>query len=138
MLTLGGRHDLAKHFLLSAAMAATIDPHFTRAMGEWKELDDSLPGGSGFSFVDLTADRAGLHLARAAVDPERAEAIAALLAQATDAQLFPAAAHRLDEGLADAEFRKSYGGLDTMTYAEAVRRVDRLLERLPLYAPLIP
>jgi hypothetical protein len=136
-VALGGRHDLAKHFALSAAMAAALDARFTRAIGEWKELDDSLPGGSGFSFVDLAADRAGLHLGRAAVDPATAAGISARLARASDAELFPAAARRLDEGLAEAQFRKRYGSLDAMTYAEAVARVDRLLAALPFYAPLI-
>lgn len=135
---LAGRLDLAKHFTLSAALATTLDPRFTRAMGEWKELDDSLPGGSGFSFVDLTADRAGLHLARAALDPATAAAVADRLAAAEDGELFPSAARRLAEGLSETEFRSSYGGLDAAAYAAAVRRADRLLARLPLYAPYVP
>ena len=134
---LSGRVDLARHFTLSAALAATLDPRFTRAMGEWKELDDSLPGGSGFSFVDLTADRAGLHLARAALDPATAGAVADRLARAKDGELFPSAAHRLAEGLSEGEFGRRYGGLETANYAQAIRRVDRLLDRLPLYAPYI-
>ena len=134
---LAGRRDLAKHFALSAALAATLDPRFTRAMGEWKELDDSLPGGSGFSFVDLTADRAGLHISRAALDPATAAVVADRLAAAKDGELFPPAARRLAEGLSEAEFSRSYGGLDAAAYAEAVRRADRLLAQLPLYAPYI-
>lgn len=134
---LAGRRDLAKHFTLSAALAATLDPRFTRAMGEWKELDDSLPGGSGFSFVDLTADRAGLHLARAALDPATAAAVADRLAAAKDGELFPLAARRLAEGLSETEFRRSYGGLDAAAYVAAIRRADRLLAGLPLYAPYI-
>lgn len=135
---LGGRADLAKHFALSAALAATLDPRFTRAMGEWKELDDSLPGGSGFSFVDLTADRAGLHLARAALDPATADAVAARLAAVADDALFPSGALGLAEGLPEAEFSRRYGSLDAAPYAAAVRRADRLLARLPLYAPYVP
>lgn len=137
-LRLGDRDDLPKHFLLSAAMAATLDPGFSRAMGEWKELDDSLPGGSGFSFVDLTADRAGLHLARAAVDPATAAAVADRLSRVTDAELFPAAATRLDEGLSNGAFTRRYGSIEAMTYAQAVKRVDRLLDGLPLYGPFVP
>lgn len=135
---LAGRLDLAKHFTLSAALAATIDPRFTRAMGEWKELDDSLPGGSGFSFVDLTADRAGLHIARAALDPATAAAVAKRLAAAKDGELFPLAARRFAEGLSETEFSRSYGGLDAAAYAAAIRRADRLLAGLPLYAPYVP
>ncbi|MFC3713025.1 hypothetical protein ACFOMD_10605 [Sphingoaurantiacus capsulatus] len=136
-LRVGGRADLAKHFALSAALTASFDPRFTRAMGEWKELDDSLPGGSGFSFIDLTADRAGLHLARAAVDPATASAVADALADTNDVALFPTAAHALSEGLAEKEFNRRYGGLTGANYTAAVQRVDRLLERLPLYAPFV-
>ena len=136
-LRVGGRADLAKHFALSAALAAAFEPRFTRAMGEWKELDDSLPGGSGFSFVDLTADRAGMHLARAATDPATAVHVADLLADTNDTALFPTAAHTMAEGLDEAEFTHRYGGLAGASYAQTVRRVDRLLERLPLYAPFV-
>lgn len=136
-LSVGGRADLAKHFALSAALAAAFEPRFTRAMGEWKELDDSLPGGSGFSFVDLTADRAGMHLARAATDPATAVQVAELLADTNDTALFPTAAHTMAEGLNEREFTRRYGGLAGSSYAQAVRRVDRLLDRLPLYAPFV-
>jgi len=136
-LRVGGRADLAKHFALSAALTAAFDPRFTRAIGEWKELDDSLPGGSGFSFVDLTADRAGMHLARAATDPTTAAQVAALLADTNDTALFPTAAHTLAEGLDEAQFTRRYGGLAGESYAQAVRRVDRLLDRLPLYAAFV-
>lgn len=136
-LRVGGRADLAKHFALSAALTAAFDPRFTRAMGEWKELDDSLPGGSGFSFVDLTADRAGMHLARAATDPATAVRVADLLADTNDTALFPTAAHTLAEGLDEAQFTRRYGDLAGASYARAVRRVDRLLERLPLYADFV-
>ncbi len=136
-LRVGGRPDLAKHFALSAALTATFDPRFTRAIGEWKELDDSLPGGSGFSFVDLTANRAGMHLARAATDPATAAQVADLLADTNDAALFPTAAHTMAEGLGAAEFSRRYGGLAGANYAQAVRRVDRLLARLPLYAAFV-
>lgn len=136
-LKLAGRIDLAKHWTLSAALAATLDPRFTRAMGEWKELDDSLPGGSGFSFVDLTADRGGLHLARAALDPATAAGVARRLAAVGDDALFPPAARQLAEGLSETEFSRRYGSLDAARYAAAVRRADALLAALPLYAPYV-
>ena len=36
-----------------------------------------------------------------------------------------------------AEFTRRYGGLAGTSYAQSVDRVDRLLERLPLYAPFV-
>ncbi len=40
------------------------------AIGELKEFLDSNPGGSGFSFADLMADRAGTRFARLATESE--------------------------------------------------------------------
>ena len=64
---LGGRDDLARHFSISAALAATMDTPLADAVGLYKELEDARPGGSGFSFVDLAADRAGARLGALAV-----------------------------------------------------------------------
>ncbi|MGB7405054.1 MAG: hypothetical protein WA906_05150, partial [Pacificimonas sp.] len=81
LATLGGRRDLAMHFILSAALA-TRDAGLGQALGEWKELADSLPGGSGFSFVDLAADRAGTRLAMVLLDEDGTERAQDVLATA--------------------------------------------------------
>ena len=62
--TLAGRHDLKQHFFISAGLQAASDANIAFTIGEFKELLDSDKGGSGFSFDDLAADRAGLRLAK--------------------------------------------------------------------------
>ena len=57
-VTLASRGDTAQHFTISAALAATAGSPLSDAVGLYKELEDSR-GGSGFSFNDLAADRAG-------------------------------------------------------------------------------
>lgn len=128
------RPDLAKHWALSAALGATLGEDATRALGEWKELSDSLPGGSGFSFVDLAADRAGLRVGRAASDPGRADETAAALARANTFGLLPLDAAVLDEGLGNDAFVARYGAIDGADYSRAVAQIDRLLDTLPLLA----
>jgi uncharacterized protein YfiM (DUF2279 family) len=64
--TLHGRGDLAQHFGVSAAIAAAGGGVLADSIGVFKELDDSR-GGSGFSFPDLLADRAGVELSTAAL-----------------------------------------------------------------------
>ena len=59
-VTLKGRHDLSQHFWVSAALAVLSNEKHSMTVGITKELMDATPGGSGFSFVDLTADRAGI------------------------------------------------------------------------------
>lgn len=125
---LQGREDLAKHWALSATIGATLGPGAARAIGEWKELSDSLAGGSGFSFVDLAADRAGLRAARAAVAPDTAASAAAQLAAIPADRLLPPAVTAQAEGMSEAEFRARYGALDAKRYAAAVREIDRMLD----------
>ncbi|MHB9878944.1 hypothetical protein ACSMXM_04685 [Pacificimonas sp. ICDLI1SI03] len=133
MAQLGGRNDLAKHFTLSAALA-TSNSGLGSALGEWKELDDSLPGGSGFSFVDLTADRAGLRLGQALADPARTARVQALLARAEPGDLLPPTALRRVEGLTDSEFEEDMGTINSERFRAVREQIDKELDQLPLYA----
>jgi len=132
-VSLAGRADLAKHFALSAALAAAADPSIGRALGTWKELDDSLAGGSGFSFVDLAADRAGLRLGEAAADPARAGRLASRFAAGVP-DLLPLSTLGLTEGISAEVFERRYRDISSAEYAAAVARVDRALDTLPVMA----
>ena len=129
-LTLGGRVDLAQHFVVSAAIAAWAGNPLSRAIGLDKEIGDAR-GGSGFSFVDLTADRAGTRFGELAIrEPARiADAVAAGL---TDASLLPAVAD-LPEGLQDDEFRQRFGGIDSPAYRRISDEIDRRVAALALF-----
>jgi uncharacterized protein YfiM (DUF2279 family) len=124
---LAGRADLAAHWALSAALAVSLGDDIGGAMGEWKELSDSRPGGSGFSFVDLAADRSGLAVARRASDPTTAVTVAARLRTATDEDLLPIRALALSEGLSESAFVKKYQTLDSAKFAAAKARIDRVI-----------
>jgi uncharacterized protein YfiM (DUF2279 family) len=124
---LGGRADLAKHWALSAALSAAFGDDVSKAMGEFKELADSRPTGSGFSFVDLAADRSGLAAARHALDPSTSVASIARLRAAGEADLLPLHALALSEGLTEAEFVGRYGAIDSPEFARAKDRIDAIL-----------
>jgi hypothetical protein len=134
-VSLGGRADLAKHWTLSAALTAVIGTDSAGAMGEWKELSDSLGGGSGFSFLDLAADRSGLQAAQRAGDPDTAAAEARRLARVTDAELLPVALMAAQEGLTEQQFLQRYRGIDAAKYRDTVAWIDRELERARATAP---
>ncbi|MDD1614851.1 MAG: hypothetical protein LUP98_09400, partial [Methylococcaceae bacterium] len=69
------RIDLAQHFIGSAAITASMDGQVAKAVGEEKELSDA-QGGSGFSFIDLAADKAGTRFGEMATSsPENARKI---------------------------------------------------------------
>jgi uncharacterized protein YfiM (DUF2279 family) len=126
-IELAGRTDLSKHWSLSAAIGATAGGDIGEAMGNWKELSDSLAGGSGFSFVDLAADRAGLGVGRAAIDPDRAMALRAALRTADNAALLPLDARSMAEGLTNAEFVARYGDIESDGYRAKLAKIDALL-----------
>jgi hypothetical protein len=57
--SLRGRSDFAKHFFVSAHLAAVMGGAAARSAGLAKEVLDA-NGGSGFSFADMLANRAGI------------------------------------------------------------------------------
>lgn len=129
-VTLHTRHDWALHFLVSAVVAAEAGTPLADAVGLWKELDDAR-GGSGFSFADLAADRAGTRFGELAVrEPLRVHD--ALVRGATDADLMPDALD-LPEFLTDAQFRRRFGGVGAPAYERLREAIETRLAALPLY-----
>ncbi|MBB5687115.1 hypothetical protein [Sphingobium boeckii] len=130
LLLLEGRSDLPQHWSLSAAMGAMLGNDISKAMGEWKELSDSLPSGSGFSFADLAADRSGLRMARLASDPDQAVRIRTALQTASSAQILPPEVLALEEGLSEKAFTDHYQTIETRKYQAALARIDAMLDRV--------
>ncbi len=126
-LLLIGRSDLPKHWTLSAALTAVLGSDLSQAMGVWKEVADSGPDGSGFSFVDLSADRSGINFGRRAVSGDTAEATAGLMRTIKSEQLLPIRALALQEGMNDAQFAQRFTQVDSAKYNAMVARIDRLL-----------
>jgi hypothetical protein len=132
MAAIHGRNDSPKHWLMSAALAVTTGARLSQAAGEWKELADSVSGqsefrpgdASGFSFVDIGADRAGELIALAAVDPARADAVRAALARADDAALMPRALLALGDGMSAQVFARDYGSVEDPRYRAVRARID--------------
>jgi uncharacterized protein YfiM (DUF2279 family) len=123
------REDLAKHWSFSAGLTAVLGEETAASLGEWKELDDSLPNGSGFSFVDLAADRSGMQAALRVLDSATAARTTTELSRATDEDLLPETLLQGAEGLSEASFVDSFGTLDRARYRRAVRAIDQILAR---------
>ena len=134
-VTLARRPDLQQHFIYSATLHVLGSQRLSSAVGEAKELLDSLKGGSGFSFVDLLADRAGIRFARLAVaSSESARALQQFFAasERSEQELFPSKS-RLPEGLPQEIFEQQYQSIDSAVYQQMVAEIDRRLNALPLY-----
>ncbi len=132
-VSLRGRTDLSRHYLVSAAIAAGNDSGLANAVGLYKEWSDSRDG-SGFSFVDLAADRAGTRLGELATrSKSMAVRIQELLrSNPDDASLLPAFSD-LPEGLSDAQLNAAFGGIHGEAYQRMTRNIERRLDGMPLY-----
>lgn len=132
-VTLSGRTDFAQHFAVSAALAATAGSPLSDAIGIYKEVGDSR-GGSGFSFADIAADRAGTLFGERATRP--AGAARALqrrvAADVVEADLMIDAAD-LPERLAEAEFKRRFEAVGSASYQAMTQEIERRLARLALY-----
>jgi hypothetical protein len=133
-LLLQGRADLAKHWTFSAALTSVLGSRAAGYLGEWKEVKDSNPNGSGFSFVDLAANRAGVQTALKGLAPLTASVTRARLSGATDDYLLPKLLQEAPEGLSSTSFVDEFGSLDHKQYQKAVHHIDEVLasERPPL------
>jgi hypothetical protein len=131
-LTLRGRVDFTQHFLVSAVIAAEGGGPLSDAVGVFKEIADS-QGGSGFSFNDITADRAGTRFGLL-VQQAPEELHRRLVPGLTDADLLPPV-DDLPEFLSAAEFRKRYGGMNSPLYRAMLADIEARLDRLALLTP---
>lgn len=128
-LLLQGRNDFPQHLLVSATLAAEGTGPLSQAIGLYKEVTDSR-GGSGFSFTDMAANRAGIRLGELAVqDPLRLQA--ALAKGVQDGDLVPDTSD-LPEFMPEPEFVRRFGGVGSPAYNTLLADIDRRIQALPL------
>ena len=131
-VTLAGRDDFPKHFLISAAIAAQAGTPLADAIGVYKEIDDSR-GGSGFSFNDIGADRAGTRFGEvASQSPERARKLARAVAAGVNESDFMPDVSDLPEFMREAEFKRRYGGVGGAGYNKMMAMIDARVASRPL------
>jgi hypothetical protein len=132
-LQLQRRTDFAQHFLVSAGLAANGDSLLSDAVGLYKEVRDS-QHGSGFSFTDIAADRAGTRFGElASAGPEQARTVQQLLASGIAEQQLMPAARDLPEHMSASEFERRFGGVDSPAYRRMMADIEDRIARLPLY-----
>lgn len=107
-----GHQDWPRHFWISAALTVLTGEERTMAVGIAKEVADTSPGRTGFSFPDLAADRAGCLFALAATrDAESARAMQARILSGVKIKDFFPDVRDLPEGLHRNRFENNFGGL---------------------------
>jgi len=130
VITIDGRDDFAKHFMISAAIAAYADTALADAIGLYKEIEDSR-SGSGFSFNDLAADRAGTRFGEKSVASEdNAQKLQRrMVSGLADSDLMPAWSD-LPEFMPEAEFKRRFGGIDAPAYQRMMQKIEQRVAAL--------
>ncbi|MBJ2128217.1 hypothetical protein JC525_04625 [Alteromonas sp. IB21] len=130
---LHNRNDLARHFIISAALELLSEEGMSLAIGEFKELMDRGNGGSGYSFVDLAADMSGNEFAQVATEISTAVDVQNAMARIqSELEIIPAI-DGLPEGLSKQAFIEQYERVDSMAYLKEVKEIKRRINLLPLY-----
>lgn len=134
-VTLAGRTDLRQHFIVSAALKLASDSGLAFAIGEFKELLDANRGGSGFSFDDIAADRAGIRFAEVVFgsDPVPANVGKQLGTLSKESVIFPRISG-LPAGLTSAEFKRKFGNADSPAYRKMLANIDNRIDQLAFYS----
>lgn len=133
VVTLAGRTDFPQHFTISAALTATAGSPLSDAVGLYKEVDDARRG-SGFSFNDIAADRAGTRFGALAVaGPDTRARLDPVLARGLrEADLIPDV-RDLPEFMAEPEFLRRFGGVGAPPYRRMMADIEQRIAALPLY-----
>ena len=127
------RIDLAQHFIGSAAITASANGQIAQMLGEEKELKDA-KDGSGFSFVDLAADKAGTKLGELAIQsPESARQLQKAMSEITDYHDFMPDPTQLPENMYESEFKQRFGSINSPAYKKMVRHIEAQVASLPIY-----
>jgi hypothetical protein len=129
-VTLAGREDFPQHFLISAAIAAEGGSPLADAIGLYKEVEDSR-GGSGFSFNDIAADRAGTRFGVLAVEaPQKLQA--RLTAGVRERDFMPDVSD-LPEFMQEAVFKQRYGGIGAPAYNKVMADIEARVAGSAIY-----
>ena len=128
------RVDLAQHFIGSAAITASVNGQVSQVVGEEKELSDAQEGGSGFSFIDLAADKAGTRFGEMATStPENARKLQQAMSVIRDYTDFMPDPRDLPEHMNEADFKSRYGSVNSSAYQDLSRQIDERIAAIPLY-----
>jgi hypothetical protein len=133
-ITLHRRKDLVLHFMYSAIIKIFANSSISLSIGEIKEISDSAKGGSGFSFADILADRAGTQFANNALGSNlSAKHLQKKLSLSNFEHDFFPNITGLPEGLTAKEFNMTYGDQNSKRYKQIIKEIDSRINHLAIY-----
>ncbi|MCF6249908.1 MAG: hypothetical protein L3J75_01380 [Methylococcaceae bacterium] len=127
------RTDMAKHFMASAVLAASGAETLAHILGQEKELSDA-KRGSGFSFVDLAGDRAGLRFGQTAtVSASKARELQKRMANIKDYTAFMPEVRDLPESMNSTVFKQKFESVYSAKYQAMLKKIDLRISKLNIY-----
>jgi hypothetical protein len=128
--TILNRRDWTQHFVVSCFLVETVGEQLAETAGILKEQMDARPGGSGFSFGDLSADLAGVTFA---VRLKKGDVKLAGLVDGFTVGDYVPKANDLPEGLSEEKFAKDYGSVADKRFLAEVSKIRKRIDALPGY-----
>jgi hypothetical protein len=126
-LTLRDRVDFAQHYLLSALIASGVGGQMADLIGLYKEQVDKV-SGSGFSFNDIAADRAGIRFGQRA--RLTAQQLQLRVQEGEDEDFFMPNVDDMPQFLTAGEFDHRFGGGNRGAFDETLSLIDQRVEQL--------
>ena len=132
-MKLRGRLDTRLHFFYSIALVLAGEKEISSNIGRYKEIldTDTARGGSGYSFADLAADKAGTELADFATRSNTsALKVQKILAGTNNESLFIPTIHDLPEGLSERRFALLFQNDASPAFKQMESRIDARIQSL--------
>jgi uncharacterized protein YfiM (DUF2279 family) len=130
------RKDMAKHFMWSAALTAAGSSYLADMLAQEKEMADAQQG-SGFSFVDLAADRAGMYFGKMATSsPLTARELQRGMAKIEDYTAFMPDVRDLPENLNEKEFKYRFNSTSNPSFQQILTLIDARIAASPVYTEI--
>lgn len=128
------RIDTRRHFSTSAALRAASNRGMSVSIGEFKELFDSLGGGSanGFDFSDIGADQSGIRLSDTIMAGTRADLKRTLTQLKAESDVLVDLT-RLPQIMPRAEFEARFGSISSEAYAKQFAQIEALIDEIPIH-----
>ncbi|MFM8341712.1 MAG: hypothetical protein ACKN9F_05790 [Methylomonas sp.] len=127
------RIDIPQHFIAAALLAAVDSTVLTQQLSVDKEVGDA-QHGSGFSFIDLLADKAGIRFGQmATASPEQARKLQQLLANNKDYASIIPNVQDLPEHMDEDTFKQRYSEVGSPAYQAIIEQIEARIRELAIY-----
>jgi len=127
------RQDIAQHFMGSAALAISSNQNLAQMISVEKEVNDAKKQ-SGFSFVDLAANKAGIHFGSVATaSAKKARLLQKKMGLTTHYRDFIPTIKDLPENLSTADFKNQYQSIYSPEYQYMLQKIDQRIANSSIY-----